>query len=215
MPPQLLNMMLVFQILLLATQLTYNLIYPTLNVASELFTDLAYSAADLRYLGVFDVIPLCEIAVAGVPGLPINDKPILIEKSRRFLTKLPADSSLLRNIEGIFLHRLWLQRYRAISVIIPPSVAEVNTLQPASSGDGVTVKSSNLSYISVTAKSLKETDLPSPDAVFDALMARGNGFYPHPGKISSALFHLATIITHDIFRTVCYHASGSQPIDGH
>lgn len=214
-PLQSLGTMVIFYFLLLASQLTSNLICTTVNAVPKLFTDLAYSATDLRYLGAYDIITLCEIAITGLPGLPIDDKTALIEKSRRILAKLPAESGLLRSVEGLFLHKLWLQRYRAISLSTARCVAEMDALQPASRGDCVTAKSSNSSYISVTTKSWSETDLPSPEAVFDGLMARGKRFYPHPGKISSALFHLATIITHDIFRTVWYSDPGFQPIDVH
>jgi hypothetical protein len=41
-------------------------------------------------------------------------------------------------------------------------------------------------------------------------MARGDKFEPHPNKISSMLFYLATIIIHDIFRTVSLTARQSR-----
>lgn len=47
---------------------------------------------------------------------------------------------------------------------------------------------------------------PDPSTIFDTLMVRDPAkFRPHPNKISSMLFYLATIITHDIFQTVCGH----------
>ncbi|PBP23131.1 heme peroxidase [Diplocarpon rosae] len=48
---------------------------------------------------------------------------------------------------------------------------------------------------------LQTIALPDPAAIFDSLMVRGDTFEPHPNKISSMLFYLATIIIHDIFRT--------------
>ena len=42
--------------------------------------------------------------------------------------------------------------------------------------------------------------LPDPGVLFDSLMVRKT-FRPHPAKISSMLFYLATVIIHDIFRT--------------
>ena len=42
--------------------------------------------------------------------------------------------------------------------------------------------------------------LPDPGVLFDSVMVR-KGFTPHPNKISSVLFYIATIIIHDIFRT--------------
>lgn len=45
------------------------------------------------------------------------------------------------------------------------------------------------------------TARPDPGTVFDALLARTGPVKPHPNKISSLLFALATIIIHDIFRT--------------
>jgi hypothetical protein len=49
---------------------------------------------------------------------------------------------------------------------------------------------------------LQNIALPDPGVIFDGLMARWEKFEPHPNKISSMLFYLATIIIHDIFRTV-------------
>lgn len=41
-----------------------------------------------------------------------------------------------------------------------------------------------------------------PGLIFDAIMSRENGgFKPHPNNISSMLYYIASIITHDCFRT--------------
>jgi hypothetical protein len=38
--------------------------------------------------------------------------------------------------------------------------------------------------------------------IFDAIMSRENGgFKPHPNNISSMVYYIASIITHDCFRT--------------
>jgi linoleate 8R-lipoxygenase/9,12-octadecadienoate 8-hydroperoxide 8R-isomerase len=57
---------------------------------------------------------------------------------------------------------------------------------------------------------LQNIALPDPGVIFDSLMARGDKFEPHPNKISSMLFYLATIIIHDIFRTVSFIARYSR-----
>lgn len=42
---------------------------------------------------------------------------------------------------------------------------------------------------------MRPVALPEPEALFDSLLARKN-FKEHPNKISSVLFHLASIIIH-------------------
>ena len=59
---------------------------------------------------------------------------------------------------------------------------------------------------------LQNIALPDPGVIFDSLMARGDTFEPHPNKISSMLFYLATIIIHDIFITVSLTAGHSQSL---
>jgi linoleate 8R-lipoxygenase/9,12-octadecadienoate 8-hydroperoxide 8R-isomerase len=48
---------------------------------------------------------------------------------------------------------------------------------------------------SVRPNTLQPIDLPEPGVIFDSVMARKQ-FKPHPNKISSVLFYLATIIIH-------------------
>jgi len=48
---------------------------------------------------------------------------------------------------------------------------------------------------SVRPQTLRPVDLPDPGDLFDNLMAR-NTFTPHPARLSSVLFYLASIIIH-------------------
>jgi hypothetical protein len=48
---------------------------------------------------------------------------------------------------------------------------------------------------SVRAEAIQPISLPDPGVIFDSVMARKD-FKPHPNKISSVLFYLATIIIH-------------------
>ncbi|GAB7337179.1 hypothetical protein MBLNU457_g2565t1 [Dothideomycetes sp. NU457] len=52
----------------------------------------------------------------------------------------------------------------------------------------------------VKPASLQPACLPDPSVVFDSVLLRKQPT-PHPNKISSVLFYLASIIIHDIFRT--------------
>ncbi|KAF7505932.1 hypothetical protein GJ744_012374 [Endocarpon pusillum] len=53
----------------------------------------------------------------------------------------------------------------------------------------------------VTPETLAPSVLPDADLVFETIFAREGETRNHPNEISSVLFYLATIITHDIFRT--------------
>ena len=52
----------------------------------------------------------------------------------------------------------------------------------------------------VAPKNMQPGALPDPGTIFDSVMARKHS-EPHPNKISSMLFYLASIIIHDLFRT--------------
>lgn len=60
---------------------------------------------------------------------------------------------------------------------------------------------------SVRPQTLSSPDRPDPGDLFDTLMAR-DVFKPHPAKLSSMLFYLASIIIHDLFNTD--HTSGNN-----
>lgn len=64
-----------------------------------------------------------------------------------------------------------------------------------------TVGAANTPYArSVRPQILQPPDRPDPGELFDILMAR-DVFKPHPAKLSSMLFYLASIIIHDLFST--------------
>lgn len=52
----------------------------------------------------------------------------------------------------------------------------------------------------VAPKTMQPGALPDPGIIFDSVMTRKHS-EPHPNKISSMLFYLASIIIHDLFRT--------------
>ncbi len=52
----------------------------------------------------------------------------------------------------------------------------------------------------VKPKAIQSTTLPDPGVIYDSFLARKD-YKEHPIKISSVLFYLAAIITHDLFRT--------------
>ena len=53
---------------------------------------------------------------------------------------------------------------------------------------------------SVRPRLIQPVARPDPGLIFDSLLARKK-FRPHPNRISSVLFYLASIIIHDIFHT--------------
>ncbi|KAK4118839.1 heme peroxidase family protein [Parathielavia appendiculata] len=54
---------------------------------------------------------------------------------------------------------------------------------------------------SVAPKRHVPINRPDPSIIFDTLLARKGSAREHPTKVSSALFHFATIIIHDLFHT--------------
>ena len=79
----------------------------------------------------------------------------------------------------------------------PPSLPRYNNINLPNLG-----KSGTPYARSVQPRTPLPPAQPDPAQLFDTLMSRDNGgFKPHPGKISSMLFYLATLIIHDVFRT--------------
>lgn len=54
---------------------------------------------------------------------------------------------------------------------------------------------------SVRSQTVQPASLPDPGTIFDSVMVRKD-FTPHPNKISSVLFYLASIIIHGRVRSI-------------
>ena len=156
---------------------------------------------DLRKMGFKDVETLLALFKSEVRGVQ-DDNKLIQEHLIAFLSKLDDTSKLSHQLTGGFINTLW-------KAMPHPPQTSLGTKYKYREADGSynnirvpDLGAANTPYARNAKPSvLQNIALPDPGAIFDSLMARGDKFEPHPNKISSMLFYLATVIIHDLFRT--------------
>ncbi|RIA90433.1 heme peroxidase [Glomus cerebriforme] len=163
----------------------------------------------LQYLlGLDDPIPdkiLVElIKKIVIPKLPIDDSKLELEKFISTVSKLPhlpEFDTILPLLGRLLITQLWTD-------ISKPPAMIAGDLYRSSDGSGYNKLSSSLgkanSQYALTSRiqnPIKLSVLPKPDQIFDEILVQDGEFVDHPAGISSMLFYLAIIITHDLFHT--------------
>jgi len=159
---------------------------------------------DLRKIGFKDVETLLSLLNSEVKGSQ-DDSKLILEHLVQLLSKLDEGSKIGSELTNAFINNLW-------NAIPHPPPTSLGTKYKYREADGSynnitrpTLGMANTPYARAAKPSiLQNVALPDPGAIFDSLMVRGDKFEAHPNKISSMLFYLATIIIHDIFRTVSH-----------
>ncbi|OTB07391.1 hypothetical protein M426DRAFT_71767 [Hypoxylon sp. CI-4A] len=158
---------------------------------------------DLQHLSVDDYKTLKDVLDATLSGEE-DDNKLLQERIVNLLAKLPPSSREGKQATDTFVNTLW------DALEHPPAqiaVKEARYREADGSNnnlDAPSMGAANTRYARTTpAMVFQNPNLPDPGFIFDSIMNRGDGssFREHPNKISSMLFYLATIITHDIFQT--------------
>lgn len=171
--------------------------------------------ADLKKLGFEDVGTLLALFNSEVKGFQ-DDSKFLLEHLVQLLAKWDDGSKVGNQLTAGFINTLW-------SALPHPPLTSLGSQYKYRAADGAynnirepNIGKANTPYARCAKPVvLQNIALPDPGAIFDSLMVRGDKFEPHPNKISSMLFYLATIIIHDIFRTArassfIYNISSSQ-----
>lgn len=156
---------------------------------------------ELRALNLKNIGTLKDVALAGIDGEPINDKTYLMERIVQLAAGLPVSSRSSATLTNAFLNQLWTDLQHP-----PHSYLGKDFLFRQADGSNNNIMWPNVGAAgqpyarSVQPRQMQPVARPDPGVVFDAIMARKQ-FTPHPSKISSVLFYLASIIIHDIFHT--------------
>ncbi|KAH6610036.1 fatty acid oxygenase [Trichoderma cornu-damae] len=135
-------------------------------------------------------------------GGQIDDRKYLFENVIQIAASLPNDSMLRSGLNARFIKALWENLQH-------PPISYLGDEFRYRTADG---SNNNITYPklgaagshyarSVAPKHQGPITLPDPSIIFDSLLARKTSIREHPTKISSSLFHLATIIIHDLFHT--------------
>ena len=158
---------------------------------------------DLIHLRPGDVTTLKDLAEYALTKGPIDDKTYLTERLLKLASELPTNSKDGNKLSNLFVQQLYddLQH---------PPIAQLGDEHKYRAADGSfnNISAPRLGAAGTHyARSVRpqimqvpDLDLPTPGDLFDNLMVRDH-FKPHPAKISSMLFYLASIIIHDLFRT--------------
>ena len=155
----------------------------------------------LRAVNVRNFDTLKDVALSGVKGEPIDDKTYLMERIIQLTAELPLNDRVGATLTNDFLSQLWNdlehppRSYLGYDFAFrKPDGSNNNILWPHIGASGQPYARS------VRPRKMQPTSRPDPGVIFDSVLARKK-FEPHPNKISSVLFYLASIIIHDCFHT--------------
>lgn len=156
---------------------------------------------DLVHLQPSDIRTVIDQAKSTLTGDPMNDKTNQMERLLKLASEFPANSKA----GSVLNNKLIQQLYDDLQ---HPPVAQLGDEHRYRAADGSfnniaapQIGAANSHYArSVRPQTTQTADLPDPADLFDNLMVRDQ-FKPHPAKLSSMLFYLASIIIHDLFRT--------------
>ncbi|KIW15932.1 hypothetical protein PV08_05982 [Exophiala spinifera] len=155
----------------------------------------------LRAFNLSNLKTVKDVALVGVEGEPIDDKTYLMERIVQLAADLPVTSRTSATLTNAFLNVLWTDLQHP-----PQSYLGHKFIFRNADGSGNNILWPHLGAAgqpyarTVRPRFLQPVARPDPGVIFDSILARKK-FDPHPNKISSVLFYVATIIIHDIFHT--------------
>lgn len=167
-------------------------------------TDFKRSEKVLEVLRAFDlknIKTIKDVALQQIDGEPINDKTYLMERIIQLAADLPIASRTSDTLTNSFLNQLWTDLQHP-----PQSHLGQEYIYRKADGSNNNILWPHLGAAgqpyarTVRPRKMQPVARPDPGVIFDSLLARKT-FKPHPNKISSVLFYVASIIIHDIFHT--------------
>jgi Animal haem peroxidase len=157
--------------------------------------------AELKHLSIRNAQTIKDLFLEGLEGNLVDDQTYIMERVIQLAAELPLDSKSGLGLTNGFLRQLW-------NDLDHPPLSNLGSDFKYRSADG-----SNNNHLyprlgaagspyarTVRPEIMRPIALPDPGVVFDSVLER-RAFQPHPNKISSVLFHLGSIIVHDLFKT--------------
>ncbi|KAK0872536.1 hypothetical protein LTR87_012347 [Friedmanniomyces endolithicus] len=153
---------------------------------------------DLPKLGPDNIANLITVATAAATHGVLNDRDYRMERLIQAAALLPPDKVDEKLTTG-FVSQLWNDLSHPPQTLLSD---DYQYRQPDGSKNNYQsphLGASGMPYARTVPRKQKLPGcLPDPGILFDATMSKGE---PHPNKISSMLFYLASVIIHDIFKT--------------
>lgn len=155
----------------------------------------------LRALTAKNIKTLADVALGSLEGGPVDDKTYLMERIIQLTADLPINQRISDSLTNTLLTELWNDLEH------PPksTLGFEYAFRKADGSNNNTMfphigKAGQPYARTVRAKKMQPTSRPDPGVIFDSVLVRKT-FRPHPNRISSVLFYLASIIIHDCFHT--------------
>jgi hypothetical protein len=161
-----------------------------------------------------DLVLLVKILVNQLlnPEEPVDDRKLARDHSLRIISQAPQDNLVTKYLKSRLIKQLWdTLRDLAPFVVEPPEGIDVSEIPinhkfrlPDGRGNSAlypVVGMGSTKYNVLTKSDISLLNRPPTSDIFDRLFARRTEFRPHVNKVNTFVFHLATIITHDLFWT--------------
>ena len=155
----------------------------------------------LASLNFGDAATIADTVRAKITSKPVDDKSYHMERVIKLACDLPLRSSSGEGVTNEFIQVLWNDLQHP-----PLAYLDEKYVYRQADGSHNSVHEPRLGAAgtpyarSVRPRIARHTALPDPGVIFDSVLVR-KYFRPHPTKISSMLFYLATVIVHDLFKT--------------
>jgi len=152
--------------------------------------------------GISNIKTLKDLAKYKLSGGLIDDKTYLMEHMIQLTASHARDGpdAFADRLTGDFLHELWEDlehpphSYLGYDYVFRKADGSNNNIQWPHIGQA------GQPYARSVRPKKMQPPRPDPAVVYDAVLRRKT-FRPHPNKISSVLFYVASIIIHDCFHT--------------
>jgi len=160
----------------------------------------ATALKDVTTAGFGSLVNVLKASEGMSGGKNIDDKKYLMEYIIQVAAKIP-DDVVSNKITDTLITTLWEDLSHPPETLMGD---EFEFRQPDGKNNcyqNPTIGAAGMPYArTVNPKTLQPGNMPDPGVLFDTLMARKEA-KPHPNRISSMLFYLASIIIHDCFKT--------------
>ncbi|CAG8580790.1 14171_t:CDS:2 [Racocetra fulgida] len=142
-----------------------------------------------------------ELIQTSVFQEPVDDSKFMMESLIKLMSaKYPTHPEIVNLLERLLITRLWND------ITKPPTMLADYSYRSSDGSDYSRLRlflqlgKAGTQYARSAPILTPLTQFPDAGKIFDDLMKR-NKFIPHPSGISSTLFYLAIIITHDLFNS--------------
>lgn len=160
----------------------------------------ATALKDVNKAGLGSLVNVLKASEGMSGGKNIDDKKYFMEYLIQIAAKIP-DDVVSNKITDTMITTLWQDLSHPPETLMGD---EYEFRQPDGRNNcykNPNIGAAGMPYArTVNPKTLQPGNMPDPGVLFDTLMARKQA-KPHPNRISSMLFYLASIIIHDCFKT--------------